>query len=132
MSGSNVHPDIGTALFPKRRHVRDWNDAVLQQLEEKYGEELEGVDVHGSDPTGAAQQVREDKRVFAGIQTLELLKLRTCVHHRMRAMVTHNLNTRNGWVNGTRVRLRASRAWTGIPQKMKKVEAKNNDGVRSR
>ena len=75
-----MDPDFGTALFPKRRQVRDWNDAVLHQLEQKYGDELEGVDVHGSDPTGAGQQVKEDKRVFAGIQTLELLKLRTCVH----------------------------------------------------
>ena len=48
--------------------MRDWNDAILQQLEEKYGEELEAVDIHGSDPTGAGQQVREDKRVFAGIR----------------------------------------------------------------
>ena len=60
LSGSNVHPDIGSALFPKRRHVRDWNDAMLLQLEEMYGEELDGVDIHGSDPTGAALQVKED------------------------------------------------------------------------
>ena len=85
-----------------------------------YGEELRGVDVHGSDPTGAGLQVKEDKRVFAGIQTLELLKLRTCVQHRMRAMCTHNIDTRNVWVNGTRVRLRASKAWTGTPQKIKR------------
>ena len=115
-----MHFDIGIALFPKRRQVRDWNDAVLQQLEEKYGDELDGVEINGSDPTGAAQQVREDKRVFAGIPTLELLKVRTCQHHRMRAMCTHNINTRDGWVNGTRVRLRTSRAWTGIAHKIKR------------
>ena len=68
LSGSNVHPDIGTALFPKRRQVRDWNEAVLQQLEETYGDELDGVDIHGSDPTGAGQQVREHKRALAGIR----------------------------------------------------------------
>ena len=35
-------------------------------------------------------------------------------------MCTHNINTRDGWVNGTRVRLRTSRAWTGTAHKIKK------------
>ena len=35
-------------------------------------------------------------------------------------MCTHNINARNGWVNGTRVRLRASRAWTGATHKIKR------------
>ena len=52
---------------------------MLINLKQKYSEVLDGVDMHGCDSTGAAQQVKDDKRVFAGIQILEVLKLRTCV-----------------------------------------------------
>lgn len=121
LSGDDIDPDIGTALFPKRRHVRDWNDAVICQIEEKYGDTLDAVDVYGADPTGAGQQLKEDKRVLAGIQTLDVLRLRTNLEHRMRVMCTHNINIRNGWVNGSRLRLRATCAWTGSPQKLQRA-----------
>ena len=33
-------------------------------------------------------------------------------------MLTHNTDTRNGWVNGTRCRLLATHSWTGTPKKL--------------
>ncbi len=35
-------------------------------------------------------------------------------------MLTHNSDTKNRWVNGTRCRLRAHKAWTGQPQRLQK------------
>ena len=92
--------------------MEKWNNGAIAQDEEICKTKLEAVDVHGYDPSGSGLFQTPDKRVRAGIQTPAILKLRTCVAHRMRLMLTHNLDVGNSCVNGTRCRLLASRAWT--------------------
>ena len=48
------------------------------------------------------------------------LKLRTSPSHRMRLLLLSNLNVRNGWANGTRVRLKMCSSWTAPHRKMNK------------
>ena len=115
-----VDLDRGTALFAKRVDVRNWNDACVAQIENRYTEACEAVDIVGCDPYAKEETPEPDKRVKHGIQTLPVLKIRTHPDHRMRLML-HNLNTQKGWVNGTRVRLLEKCSWSGEPRKLRSV-----------
>ena len=75
--------------------VREWNSAVIKRIEDTYGGMCEAVDIIGMDPSGASSNLTPDKRTLAGIQTLDTLRLRTCMQHRMRLMLTHNSDTKN-------------------------------------
>ena len=49
MSGSNVHLEIDTAVLARRTDVERWNKACVSQIEQRYQDRLEAVDVHGFD-----------------------------------------------------------------------------------
>ena len=56
LTGQNVSLDVGVALFPRRADVDRWTiDAVLQ-IERKFGESCEGVDVHSCDPRNSTHK----------------------------------------------------------------------------
>ena len=120
LSGSNVDLDVGVALFPRRADVNRWNEHALQQIEQCYGATCERVDVHGFDPRLNAVQKDVDKRSFGGIQTPKVLKLRTCLQHRLRVIVLHNVNVAEGWANGARARLLAHDSWKGKAETLKR------------
>ena len=123
LSGSNVHLEIGTAIFARRTDVERWNNACVAQIETKYQDSLEAVDVHGYDPDVSSQQSTTDaKRLAApkGQQTPKILRLRTCPEHRQRLILLHNLDVSNHWANGTRCRLLSQRAWTGECKRLEK------------
>ncbi len=92
LTGQNVSLDVGVALFPRRADVNQWNKDAISQIEQKFGEGCEAVDVHGFDPQLNAMQKGVDKRSFAGIQTPEVLRLRTCLAHRLRVILLHNID----------------------------------------
>ena len=123
LSGSNVHLEIGTAIFARRTDVERWNNACVTQIEAKYHDSLEAVDVHGYDPDVSSQQtISSAKRLGApkGQQTPKILRLRTCPEHRQRLILLHNLDVTNHWANGTRCRLLAQRALTGECRRLEK------------
>ena len=108
MSGSNVHLEIGAAIFARRTDVERWNNACVSQIERLYQDRLEAVDVHGYDPDISPQnRTPVGKRSAApkGQQTPQVLRLRTCRDHRQRLILLHNLDVANHWANGTRCRL---------------------------
>ena len=84
LTGHNVDLDIGTALFPRRPDVHRWNDACVRQIEQKFGDSCEGVDIHGYDPRHGREKQQTAKTHLSGIQTPWTLKLRTCPQHRQR------------------------------------------------
>ena len=120
ITGNNVDLDKGTALFPKRVDVRNWNDACVNQIEDTFGTSCQAVDIAGADPFTAKADAQPDKRLMHGIQTLPLLRLRTHPQHRMRVMLLHNLNVSKGWVNGARARLLSKFSWTGEPKSLQR------------
>ncbi len=114
INGSNVSLEDGVALFPRKADVKRWNAACVRQIEEKYGDLCEGINIQGFDPsqTGSKQN-RADKVCFAGLQTSDVLQLRTCSPHQMRVMLLHNISPHAGWANGALCRLLSSNSWTG-------------------
>ncbi len=115
LSGANVDLESGTALFPRRQDVGGWNAACKNQVEVKYGDQSEAVDIHGYDWRGScpSKPDRAQMRRLHGIQTPEVLTLRTCHSHRMRLLLLYNQDVENGWANGTRVRTLANASWAG-------------------
>ena len=78
MSGSNVHLEIGTAIFARRTDVERWNNACVSQIERLYQDRLEAVAVHGYDPDISPQnRAPVGKRSAApkGQQTPQVLRL---------------------------------------------------------
>ena len=49
LTGSNVDLERGTAMFPGRDAVEDWNDHCVKQMEHAFGETMEGVDIQAED-----------------------------------------------------------------------------------
>jgi hypothetical protein len=129
-TGNNVDLDFGTALFPKRVDVRNWNDACIDQIEDTYKDSCEAVDVVGCDPFAKEKLPDPDKRLTHGIQTLPVLRLRTHPQHRMRFMLLHNLNVKEGWVNGTRTRLLPHFSWTGEAKTLQRNAEESSGKVR--
>ena len=117
--------EVGTALFSRRTDVHRWNQACVHQIDSKYGPtKCEAVDVHGFDPLAVGGDDAMEAKLHKqgkGLQTPLVLQLRTCPQHRMRLMLLCNLDLKNQWANGTRLRLLESNAWTGIPRLMEEV-----------
>ena len=120
LTGHNIDLDVGTALFPRRPDVRRWNEACVKQIEQKFGDSCEGVDIHGYDPRHGREKQETGKAHLSGIQTPWTLQLRTCPQHRQRVMLLHNLDVANGWANGTRARLLPRSSWTGAARPLQK------------
>ena len=88
----------------------------MGQIERRFGDVCEAVDVHGCDWRDgkvSATGTVASKCVAYGLQTPGVLQLRTCALHRLRVMVLQNHDVPRGWANGTRVRLFARESWTG-------------------
>ena len=47
LSGATVDLELGTAIFGRRADVNRWNDACRLQIETKFGDECEAIDIHG-------------------------------------------------------------------------------------
>ena len=114
---ANVDLEIGTAIFALNKDVEIWNDRCVRQIEEKYGDICEAVDIHGCDPRSKNSQIQRATRTK---QFVETLKLRTCAMHRMRVMLLYNHNVQLQWANGTRARLLTTHSWTGKTQMLTK------------
>jgi len=110
-----VDLDVGTALFPRVKDVRRWNDACIDQIEGRCKDTCEAVDVHGYDWRDGPKRHKTATAPtrMLGIQTPEVLRLRTHPDHRMRVMLLYNQDVQHGWANGTRARLLARNSWTG-------------------
>ena len=120
LTGGNVDLDVGTAFFPRKVDVRSWNAGCINQINETYGDDLEAVDVLGYDwrsASGSNPQQSQSRRL-QGIQSPEILQLRTCPGHRQRVMVLVNQDVGRAWANGTRSRLLSQRSWTGKPRQL--------------
>ena len=128
LSGSNVDLDRGTALFATRSEVDRWNTACIDQIEAT--SVTEGVDVIGCNPRKGSSDNKKIpvkvQRAGPRLQGVEKLSLRTSTRHRMRLMLLSNVDVKNGWANGTRVRLLPSSSWTAPNRQYKKrIPSKN-------
>ena len=122
LNGHTVDLDVGTALFPRRADVKRWNDSCVEQIEREFGTECEALDVHGYDPRNGNIVEAADKTSAGGIQTPQILKLRTCPKHRQRLMLLSNLDISSRWANATRVRTLAVNSWSHCVQKLERME----------
>ena len=50
LTGRSVELDVGAAIFALKKDVNNWNLDCVAQIEEKYGNICEAVDVKGFDP----------------------------------------------------------------------------------
>ena len=50
LTGRSVDLDVGTAIFALKKDANNWNRDCVAQIEEKYGDTREAVDVRGFDP----------------------------------------------------------------------------------
>ena len=123
LDASSVDLDTGVALFALRKDVRRWNENCVKQIEEKFGEDCEAIDIVGCNPRKAVKQAAgTTKTSLRGIQAPEILTLRTCTQHRQRVMLLWNQAVEDGWANGTQARLLAENSWSGPREKLKKVD----------
>jgi hypothetical protein len=60
------------------------------------------------------------RRTTRKVQAPQCLKLRTGPAHRMRLLLLYNFSVRNGWANGTRVRLKMRGSWTAPHKRISK------------
>ena len=118
LTGENVDLEVGTAFFPRRMDVKHWNAGCVRQIEKKYNDEVEALDVIGYDwkASKAGKPQSTQTRRLQGIQSPQVLQLRTCQSHRQRVMLLQNQNPKAGWANGTRARLLSSKSWAGKQQ----------------
>ncbi|HIL56947.1 MAG TPA: hypothetical protein EYG39_03455, partial [Rhodothermales bacterium] len=131
LTGAEVDLEVGTALFPLRKDCLRWNEACIQQIERRWGSECWGLDVHGHNWQQQLQPGANHRSTvrLAGIQTPEVLRLRSCPAHRQRLMCLRNVNVQAGWANGSRVRLFASEGWDkpwSGPRRPLRADAKGN------
>ena len=66
LSGDTVNLEVGTAIFGRRADVNRWNDACRSQIETKFGEECEAVDIHGLFLSSDAQRQHFTPPCFQG------------------------------------------------------------------
>ena len=60
------------------------------------------------------------QRAGPRLQGVTKLALRTSKQHRMRLMLLSNVDVKNGWANGTRVRLLSKESWTSPNRQYKR------------
>ena len=53
VDASNVDLDTGIALFALRKDARRWNETCVQQIETRFGEDCEAINVVGCNPKQA-------------------------------------------------------------------------------
>ena len=122
MDASNVDLDTGIALFALRKDARRWNETCVQQIETRFGEDCEAINVVGCNPKQAVRQAAGSKKTtLRGIQAPAVLTLRTCKQHRQRVMLLWNQSVQDGWANGTQARLLPENSWSGKTAKLKKA-----------
>ena len=91
VDASNVDLDTGIALFALRKDARRWNETCVQQIETRFGEDCEAINVVGCNPKQAVRQAAGSKKTtLRGIQAPAVLTLRTCKQHRQRVMLLWN------------------------------------------
>ena len=122
LSGSNVDLEHGTALFATRTEVDRWNTNCIEQIERNFV--TEGIDIVGCNPRKNSLEIKKIpakvQRAGPRLQGVTKLALRTSKQHRMRLMLLSNVDVRNGWANGTRVRLLPQASWTSPNRKYKR------------
>ena len=120
---STIDLDEGVALFALRKDVRRWNNGCVKQIESKFGDECDALDVIGCDPKQAVRKpTTTTKSSMRGIQSPDTLTLRTCKKHRLRVMLLQNQAVQDGWANGTQARLLAESSWSGPIAKLQKTD----------
>ena len=114
LSGNNVDLEHGTALFATRAEVDRWNTNCIEQIERSFV--TEGIDIIGCNPRKNKVEIKKIpakvQRAGPRLQGVTKLALRTSTKHRMRLMLLSNIDVKNGWANGTRVRLLSQGSWT--------------------
>ena len=122
LSGSNVDLEHGTALFATRTEVDRWNTNCIEQIERNFV--TEGIDIVGCNPRKNSLELKKIpakvQRAGPRLQGVTKLALRTSKQHRMRLMLLSNVDVKNGWANGTRVRLLSKESWTSPNRQYKR------------
>ena len=115
-NGSNADLEDGVAMASLRRDKNRWNDAIVQQIEEKYPS-CEKVNVPCAYDDGLGYiyfdtnnaEHRRNRQMYP-----HMLRLRTCFEHRCRLVCLKNLDLHiRGIVNGTALRALPTRSWAG-------------------